>query len=120
MKQEASGVNTVIREEDGRFLPGKSGNLNGRPKMTKEEKLIAKTQRNFIKEYEEKLKESLPLLSPVLIAKAMEGDITAIKEVNDRVMGKPRQNIGLDGGGEGLAIQFAPVLNHNDRTPDTT
>lgn len=73
------------------WKPGQSGNPNGRPPMTPEEKLIKKAQRDFIKEYTESLKESLPLISPVLIAKAVEGDMQAIKEVNDRVMGKPKQ-----------------------------
>ena len=75
--------------------------------MTEEEKLVKKANKKFIEEYVDRLSEALPLISPVLIKKATEGDIQAIKEVNDRVIGKPRQNIGLDGGAEGLAIQFA-------------
>ncbi|MBP7540367.1 MAG: hypothetical protein KA802_10515 [Saprospiraceae bacterium] len=73
------------------WKPGESGNPNGRPPMTEEEKLKAKVQRDFAKEYKQSLMEALPLISPVLIAKALEGDIQAIKEVNDRAIGKALQ-----------------------------
>ena len=66
-------------------------NRDGRPPMTEEEKLKAKVQRDFAKEYKQSLMEALPLISPVLIAKALEGDIQAIKEVNDRAIGKALQ-----------------------------
>lgn len=85
-------------------------NRNGRPPMTEGEKLIAKAKRDFVKEYTEGLKEALPMISPILIAKALGGDMAAIKEVNDRAMGKPRQNVGLEVDG-GLEIKFADVFN---------
>jgi hypothetical protein len=46
------------------------------------------------------------MISPVLIAKALEGDVPAIKEINDRVIGKSQGNIDLTSNGE--TIQ--PVL----------
>ncbi len=79
-----------------------SPNPNGRPPMTEEEKLKAKVQRDFIKDYKESLKEALPLISPILIAKAMEGDMQAIKEVNDRAMGKSQQSVDVTTDGESL------------------
>lgn len=78
-------------------------NREGRPPMTEEEKLIAKAKRDFVKEYKESLRESLPLISPVLIAKALEGDIQAIKEVNDRAMGKADSKTDITSGGEKIA-----------------
>ena len=95
------------RDEQGRFIPGVSGNPDGRPPETEQEKIKKKATKELIKEYKESLGEALPLIQPVLIAKALEGDMTAIKEIHDRVMDKSRQNVGLDGGAEGLAIQFA-------------
>ncbi len=95
------------RDELGRLLPGFTANPNGRPEMTEEEKLKAKAQRDIVKEYKESLKEALPLLSPVLIAKAMEGDMAALKEVNDRVMGKSKETVEHQGG---VNIQFAEVF----------
>lgn len=91
---------TVINS-DHLFKPGQSGNPNGRPPMTEPQKIVQKAQRDLIKEYKANLMSALPLISPVLIAKAMEGDIVAIKEVNDRVMGKSIQvshneNINID------------------------
>lgn len=116
------GVNTTGngRDEQGRFLPGVSGNPAGAKPMTEEEKLVKKANKKFIEEYVDRLSEALPLISPVLIKKATEGDIQAIKEVNDRVIGKPRQNIGLDGGAEGLAIQFASAFKQDEQLPPTT
>lgn len=101
----------TIRDEQGRFIPGISGNPDGRPPETEQDKIIKKATKEIIKEYKEALGEALPLIKPILIAKALEGDMTAIKEVHDRVMDKSRQNLGLDGGEEGLAIKFASVFN---------
>lgn len=78
-------------------------NRDGRPPMTEEEKLKAKVQRDFVKEYKESLKNALPLISPVLIAKALEGDMAAIKEVNDRAMGKPDTKTDVTSNGETIA-----------------
>lgn len=79
-------------------------NRDGRPTMTEEEKKLAKVQRDVIKEYKESLKQALPLISPVLIAKALDGDMTAIKEVNDRVMGKSEAKTGITSNGETIPL----------------
>jgi len=89
-----------IRDEQGRFIPGVSGNPDGRPPLTEEEKIVKKATKELVSEYKEKLAEALPLISPVLIAKAMEGDMQAIKEVNDRVMGKAEAKTDITSGGE--------------------
>lgn len=117
----------VIRDEQGKFIPGVSGNPNGRPPMTEEEKLEKKAREKFIDEYIQKLTEALPQITPVLIQKASEGDMNAIKEVNDRVMGKARQNIGLDGGEKDKPISITginyiqpngnPDNSNNETTP---
>ena len=72
------------------FKDGNEGGP-GRPTETPEQKLIKKAGKQVIEEYKEKLTEALSKLSPVLIAKALEGDMSAIKEINDRVLGKPHQ-----------------------------
>lgn len=92
----------LIRDEQGKFIPGVSGNPNGRPPMTEEEKLAKKAREKFIDEYIQKLTEALPQITPVLIQKASEGDMNAIKEVNDRVMGKARQSTDITTNGKDL------------------
>jgi hypothetical protein len=85
------------------FPKGQSGNPNGRPKgikMTDEEKEIKRATKELVKDYIDKLAGSLPEISPILISKAMEGDIIAIKEINDRVMGKSISPIDITTGGE--------------------
>ena len=77
-------------------------NYNGRPPETEEQKIVKKAQKELIAEYKEKLAEALPLISPVLIAKAMEGDMQAIKEVNDRVMGKAEAKTDITSNGKDL------------------
>ena len=49
--------------------------------------------------------DNLNLLAKKLISMAAEGDIQAIKEVGDRLDGKPVQAIGNDGDNE-LIIRF--------------
>lgn len=95
------------------FKPGQSGNPNGRPPMTEAEKLEAKAKRDFINEYKESLRSALPLISPVLIAKALEGDIQAIKEVNDRAMGKPDTKADITSNGETIA-SVINIIKPND------
>jgi methyl coenzyme M reductase subunit C-like uncharacterized protein (methanogenesis marker protein 7) len=107
----------IIRDEAGKFVGGVSGNPNGRPKDTEEQKVIKKATKQLIKEFKEALAEALPLISPVLVKKATEGDLGAIKEVNDRVMGKSRETIGLDGGEEGKAIVTILKYAKSDNQP---
>jgi hypothetical protein len=97
-KQEETRKNKPARDENGRLLPGNTANPNGRPPLTEADKIKKKAVDEFITEYKEKLAESLPLISPVLIAKALEGDVPAIKEVHDRVMGKATQKLEMSGG----------------------
>ncbi len=78
------------RNEQGKFLPGVSGNKEGRPIETKEQKIIKKAEKKVIENYIEGLKEALPQISPVLLKQALRGDLGAIKEVHDRVMGRPK------------------------------
>lgn len=83
----------------GKFIPGNPG--GGRPlnsTIPPEELALKKAQKELIAEYKEKLAEALPLISPVLIAKALEGDMPAIKELNDRVMGKAKETVEHQGG----------------------
>jgi len=84
------------RRSDGTFGPGNNANPEGRPIETEEQKLVRKAKREFVKEYKEKLEESLPYISPVLIAKAIGGDIQAIKEIHDIVVGKMPTKIAGD------------------------
>ena len=79
-------------------------NREGRPAITEEQreenKLKKIVLKELVKEYKDKLAESLPLISPVLIKKAQEGDLGSIKEINDRVMGKPPQSTDITSKGE--------------------
>lgn len=99
-KQAVLSDNKPQRDERGRLLPGNTANPNGRPIETPEDKAIKKATNKIVGEYTKKLTEALPQISPVLIRKATkgDGDIVAIKEIHDRVMGKPKAtlDIGID------------------------
>lgn len=86
------------------FIKGKSGNPLGRKKESPEVKAKRKVLKEFVKEYTEKLAKALPKLNKVLIQKAKEGDMMAIKEINDRVMGKPQQRTDITSGGNPIPI----------------
>ena len=102
--KEISGEN---RDELGRFIPGASGNPEGRPTLTEEEKIAKRATKELIEQYKNKLAEALPQVSPVLIAMAIQGDIQAIKELNDRVMGKAKQAIvGGDENDEPIKVEY--------------
>lgn len=90
----------TIKEHTGHELwkPGESGNPYGRKKDTPAQIFEKRAIKAIVKEYRQALADALPKISPVLIDKAVSGELPAIKEVNDRVMGKARETIGLDGG----------------------
>lgn len=73
------------------FQPGQSGNPNGRPKSKPFKEAIQKA----LKEAGED-KDQLKLVAVALVAKAMDGDVPAIKELADRLDGKVTQPIGGD------------------------
>ena len=99
------------RDDKGKFKKGYSGNPKGLIPETEEfhNKKVAK--KKVIAQYEEELREMLPEAKRVLQKKLKKDDMFAVKEVHDRVMGKPRQNIGLDGGEEGEPIN---IVNYGD------
>lgn len=102
------------RDEQGRWLPGISGNPGGAKPDTEEDKLRKKALKKVIEEYTGKLTEALPEISPVLIEKAKNGDLMAIKEINDRVLGKPKQQVELSGDKENpIPILNVPSNNSN-------
>jgi hypothetical protein len=68
-------------------------NRKGAPKLTPEQKIIKKATKDFKKDYIEKLTQALEHLSPVLIKEASKGNMQAIKEINDRVLGRPRESV---------------------------
>lgn len=82
------------RDENGLFVEGNTiGQLGGRPKETPENKIAKKAMKELIEEYREKLSEALPQISPVLVEKALKGDMSAIRELHE-VIGShaPKQN----------------------------
>jgi len=101
--EEEKVENGIKRKEDGTFDVGTAPGP-GRPPETTEDKIIKKATKELIKEYKESLGESLPLVKPIIIAKALEGDMTAIKEIHDRVMGKAEQHTDVTSGGQPIPI----------------
>lgn len=104
---EEKGQNGEIRkdrDEKGRFVEGVYEGGPGRPKDTEEDKIKKKAIKEFIKEYQENLAEALPQISSVLIAEAQKGNIQAIKELNDRVMGKPPQRTDITSAGKPIPL----------------
>ena len=88
---EKQNENTPEQLKPWLFKPGVSGNPKGLAVLTQEQKIIRKATREIVKEYQAKLAEALPSIEPVLVALALKGDVAAIKELHDRVMGKAIQ-----------------------------
>lgn len=99
-------------DENNRFKVGNPG--GGRLPDTPEQKLIKKARKQLIEEYKDALAEALPMLSPILIAKAMDGDVPAIKELHDRTMDKASQPTDITSKGEKIMILPAELINKND------
>ena len=60
----------------------------GRTPDTQEQKDKKKAIKQLVAEYKQSLADALPLVSPALIAKAISGDVSAIRELNDVIVEK--------------------------------
>lgn len=81
------------------WKPGQSGNPNGRPKV----KPFRDAVRRVIAEAGDD-KDMLKAVAAALLAKGMDGDVSAIKEIADRLDGKVPQT--LQGDDEGGPIRL--------------
>lgn len=104
--EEKTEKNGIKRNEDGTFAEGTAPGP-GRPLDTKEDVIVKRAIKELIKEYKEDLAQVLPQIKPVIISKALEGDMTAIKEIHDRVMDKSKQSTDITSGGE----KIIPIFN---------
>lgn len=93
MSEETKPSETgVIRDEKGLFQKGTAPGP-GREKETEDEIFKKRALKKIIKDYEEKLTEILPEIPGVLRTEAKKGNMIAIKEINDRVLGKSLQRM---------------------------
>ena len=77
-----------------RFRPGQSGNPAGRPKSI----TLSEAYRKMLSQVDESDPESrtrAEVLAEQMYAKAKTGDVQALREIADRVEGKPRQTLAL-------------------------
>lgn len=115
-EEKPKNSNGEQRRPPHRFKPGVSGNPKGRKPDTPEQKMAKKALKVIIAEYRERLAEALPDLAPVLVGKAQQGDIPAIRELHDRVMGRPEQRTDITTGGKPIPI-LSHVVPGNERDP---
>lgn len=99
-------VNQVsIRDEQGKFVPGVSGNPNGRPPKGY---AITDVMREMLNEKPE-IKKAL---SSKLFELALKGDLAAIREVLDRLEGRAKQTLDLGSDPENPLV----VIKHGDKS----
>lgn len=103
------------RQPDGTFGPGNNANPSGRPIVTPEQRLLKRAAKELIQEYKDNLAQALPLIEPVLIAKAASGDIPAIKELHDRIMGKAEQKTEMEVGFKPQPILGNVPIDNGDK-----
>jgi hypothetical protein len=93
-EQTADGKFAPKNKIGNRFKKGESGNLSGRPKLTR----LTDALREQLAETnphapEETVAEEI---ARALISEAKNGNVQAIREIGDRTEGKPKQAIDLD------------------------
>ena len=100
------------RDEHGRFLPGTSGNPNGRPHGIS----ITDAIKAKLKEVPEGQQKSyLELLINKIMHKAIvEGDHSTLKDIWNYVDGLPRESVDLTSGGKPLPLfDYVSARNNN-------
>jgi hypothetical protein len=80
------------RDEHGRFLPGTSGNPGGRPKGSVS--LATALQRELLRR-QESGQAGIEAVAARLVDLALAGDLRAVREIGDRIDGKPKQAVDL-------------------------
>ena len=105
------------------FVPGRSGNPAGRPKGSFSLVEMIKKKLQEIPEGKDKTYAEF-FVEQIMKKSVIEGDTSMMKDMINRVDGMPRQNIGLDGGAEGLPINIlnnvlSNDINEKDNKPQT-
>jgi hypothetical protein len=108
-----------IRNDRGQFVKGMTGNPNGRPKGSFS--LVEMIKRKLQEVPEGKDKTYAEYFIEQLMKKSViEGDTSTMKDIINRVDGMPRQNIGVDGGAEGVPVSILNnVLSNNSNKQNT-
>jgi len=76
------------RDAKGRWLPGVSGNPNGAPLS-----LVGILKRKLLEIPEGERKEQADALMDIYLAKAFSGNENLLKDILDRIDGKPKESI---------------------------
>jgi len=76
------------------FAKGTSGNPGGRPKELIWRDAIHRAVKRVAEDGDQK---QLDRLADQLVAAGLEGDISALREIGDRLDGKPSQALAVDG-----------------------
>jgi hypothetical protein len=84
------------------FAPGQSGNLKGRPKRGQS---FADALRLALKERAEGGGLKLRAVATALVDKAMAGDVGAIREIADRLDGRPKSAVDAK-----VDVQSQPII----------
>jgi hypothetical protein len=108
-EQELTRENKPKRDEKGRLLPGNTANPAGRPEGSIS--VVSAIKKKLQECPEGKQKTYLHYLVEKIMKKAViDDDVSMIKDIIDRVDGKPQQRTDLTTGGKELP---QPLLNLN-------
>ena len=107
----------VSRDEKGRFLPGFSGNPDGKQPGTLS--ITAEVKKKLQEVPEGKTKTYLSCLIEQIMKKAViEGDQQTIKQIWNYIDGMPQQNTDITTGGKPLPMLYA-ISNNESHAEDT-
>lgn len=87
-----------------------NGKHGGRPRLE-----ATKLREALYRKVEERADE----LSDVIIARAIEGDVPAWREIADRVFGKPQASVDVTSGGKELGVILYPTKDEGALETDT-
>jgi len=120
---ENTPIKAVLnRDAKGRFLPNNRANPKGRPPKDKSitnlmrEMLDKPADKKFLSK-EDYGKTWRQVVAKALLVKAIRGDSMAIRELLDRLEGKPVQLIGGETGGA-ITLRVVYDDRNRDRTSD--
>ena len=120
-KQEKTRTNKPKRDDKGRLLPGHTANPDGRPKGSVS--VVSAIKRKLEEEYPEASNEEKRTYLDEIVAKYFEkaiqdGDKNILRDLIDRIDGKPQQFTDITSKGDSLKPQSLTVeiVNSKDET----
>lgn len=122
--EQVPEITGEIRNDKGQFVPGVSGNPNGRPKGSYSIVEMIKKKLEELPEGKDKTYGEY-FVEQIMKKTVIEGDVTMMRDIINRIDGMPKQSVDVTTDGEKLqSVDLDAILStyarNNNKTESTS